>query len=98
MNSKPVLALAAVSILTLALPVVAAAGGEKTSESPGDSRGSFKLQVEGENGESVRLEFSTGWLGALIESADIECKAEADRDTRKMMATLAAQGEGGIYT
>jgi len=98
MNNKPVLALAAISILTLALPVVAAAGGEKTSQPPADSQGRFKLQVEGENGDSVRLEFSTGWLGALIESADIECNAEADRDTRKMMATLAAQGEGGIYT
>ncbi|HSM13380.1 MAG TPA: hypothetical protein VLA66_04875 [Thermoanaerobaculia bacterium] len=80
--------------LGLALPVAAAA------HDPGESHedhATLKVHVEGEDGESVHFELGSGWLGALISAVDIECDAEGDAETRRMMKSLREQGEGGFY-
>jgi hypothetical protein len=80
--------------LGLLLPVAAAA------HDPGDhhdDHATLKVHVEGDDGESVHFELGSGWLGALISAVDIECDAEGDADTRRMMKSLREQGEGGLY-
>jgi hypothetical protein len=57
----------------------------------------LSLHVESAEGDEVRIEASSGWLGALIASADVECEGDSDRQARLMMEDLRRQGEGGIH-
>ncbi|KAB2966399.1 MAG: hypothetical protein F9K18_05675 [Thermoanaerobaculia bacterium] len=82
---------AAVAAAALVFAVPASAGEDK------DSSPSLKIRVEGEDGSRVSVDVATGWLGAILDAADIECEAGADRQARAMMESLAAQGEGGVY-
>lgn len=62
-----------------------------------DSGPSFKLEVDGDDGERVRLELSAGWLSALVRHATIDCEASDDRRTRRMAEALDRGGEGSVY-
>lgn len=80
-------------VTTLALLAAPALAGETKKSEPA----SFSLHVESAEGDEVRIEASSGWLGALIAAADVECEGDADRQTRAMMEDLRRQGEGGIH-
>lgn len=62
-----------------------------------DSDGSFQLEVDGDDGEHVRIELSTGWIAALVRHATIDCEGSDDRRTRRMAEELDRRGEGGVY-
>lgn len=80
-------------VTTLALLAAPALAGEAKKSEPA----SFSLHVESAEGDEVRIEASSGWLGALIAAADVECEGDADGQTRAMMEDLRRQGEGGIH-
>jgi hypothetical protein len=85
MAGKPLrLALAAA---LLAAPVALAA----------DSAPSFKLEVDGDDGERVRIELSAGWLSTLVRHATFDCEGSDDRRTRQMAEALDRRGEGSVY-
>ena len=69
--------------------------GARVARAGDEAKMSIKIQTE--EGAKIELETSAGWLQGLIDSADVECEADEDRDTRRMMASLERQGEGGIY-
>lgn len=83
----------ALYLATFALVCTPALAGESRKTEPA----SFSLHVESADGDEVRIEASSGWLGALIASADVECDGDADRQTRAMMEDLRRQGEGGFH-
>jgi hypothetical protein len=62
-----------------------------------DGEARLKIQVEGEDGSSVRLDIGAGWLAGLIESVDVECESEAEGDERAMMLSMRCLGVGGVY-
>jgi hypothetical protein len=57
----------------------------------------LRVDIIGENGGQVHLDLSASWLKSWLEFADVDCKADVDPSTRAMAASLAAQGEGGVY-
>ena len=70
-----------------------ATAGDGKREDP-----SLRVHVEDEDGTSVRVDLSAGWLGALIESVELECDDHGtDRQAREMMKSLQEQGEGGVH-
>jgi hypothetical protein len=85
MNARPLrLALAAA---LLALPAAL----------PADSGPTFRLEVDDDDGEQVRLELSSGWLSALVSRVAFDCDGADDRRTRLMAETLDRRGEGSVY-
>lgn len=80
-------------VAALALVAGPALAGEASKTEPAR----FSLHVESAEGDEVKIEASTGWLGALIASADIECEGDADARARAMMEDLRRQGEGGYH-
>lgn len=82
------LALLAAATALVAAPLL---GGESKPADP-----TLEIRVEGDDGASVRLSLSTGWLAGLIDEIHIECKTESDARTRETMASLDAAGEGAV--
>ena len=62
-----------------------------------DPGAKFELEVEGEDGEQVRVAVATGWLSALVRHSSIDCDGSDDRRTRRMATELDRRGEGGVY-
>lgn len=93
------LALSFILAAPLALAATAAGAADRAAPSPGEAPASLHIQVRGDDGEDVDLRLSSGWLGALIRGATIECDADShsDGDGRRMMESLRAQGEGGVW-
>jgi len=85
------LAAGMLGLAPLALAAPASAGAEK--ETPP----TLRIRVEDDDGSRVNVDLSAGWLGAIVEAADIECEAESDRQARAMMESLDRQGEGGVH-
>jgi hypothetical protein len=83
--------------LAAALLLLPAAGRAAEAPKTGASHATLHIEVEGADGENVDLHLSSGWLGALISTASIDCDADADRDARRMMESLREQGEGGVW-
>lgn len=83
----------ALFVTTLALVAAPVLAGDTEKSEPA----SFSLHVESAEGDEVRIEASSGWLGALIAATDVECEGDADRQTRAMMEDLRRQGEGGFH-
>lgn len=79
--------------LSLSPSTLRAAGDEP----PGNSPASLHLEVKGDDGENVDLHISSGWFGALVSAAALDCDGDADGDARRMMQSLRAQGEGGVW-
>jgi hypothetical protein len=77
--------------------LVLAAGPARAGDSKPAEPATFSLHVESAEGEEVRIEATSGWLGALIASADVECEGDSDRQARAMMEDLRRQGEGGVH-
>ncbi len=68
------------------------------AERPEESPASLHLEVDGATTASnVDLHLSSGWFGALISTASIDCDGDADGDARRMMESLREQGEGGVW-
>lgn len=84
-------------LAALASTTALALGAAPALAEEAKSRPSFALLVTGEDGDNVRLEINSHWLGALVSAAEIECEEADDRDVREMMASLRRQGEGGVY-
>lgn len=89
-TSDPRLALIVAALTLAAVPALA---GEASKAEPAR----FSLHVESAEGDEVRIEASSGWLGALIASAGIECADDGDPRARAMMEDLRRQGEGGYH-
>jgi len=89
--------LAPVSALVLALALPLAAAAHDPHGKGKDDHATLRVDVEDEDGTRVHFELGSGWLGALISAVDIECDADSDARTRKMMRSLRRQGEGGVY-
>ncbi len=87
------LPLALAAALLLSPSTLSAAAGERPEESPA----SLHLEVTGDDGERVDLQLSSGWFGALVSAASFDCDGDADGDARRMMESLRAQGEGGVW-
>jgi hypothetical protein len=85
----------ALPLLVTALALVA--GPALAVETKSAEPAKFSLHVESAEGDEVRIEASSGWLGALIATADIECDGDADGQSRRMMEDLRRQGEGGFH-
>ena len=83
----------ALLLTTLALVSAPVLAGDAGRTEPAK----FSLHVESAEGDEVRIEASSGWLGALISSVDVECDADSDPRTRAMMEDLRRQGEGGFH-
>jgi hypothetical protein len=83
-------------LATLALAVAPARADDAPSPAAGPPA-TLHIEVEDDDGGSLKLALAAGWLGALIESADIDCEPDGDRRSRAMMVSLRAQGEGGVY-
>jgi hypothetical protein len=59
--------------------------------------GKVTLQIQTDGGTKVSLETGASGLRSLIAGADVRCDVENDPETRRMMASLTRQGEGGVY-
>jgi hypothetical protein len=59
--------------------------------------GKLNIQIQTDEGTKISLETGAGGLRSLIAGADVRCEAENDPGSRRMMASLARQGEGGVY-
>lgn len=81
-------------VLAGVLSATAARAGDEPAK---DEAARLKIQIDGEDGSSVRLDVGAGWLAGLIEAVDVECESEAEGDERAMMLSLRSQGEGGVY-
>src|SRR5512139_1239781 len=87
-------------LLGLAAPLALAAlfaaplraGDAKAPES------SLDIRVEDADGTKLRLSLATGWLSGLVDSIHVDCRTESDPQSRKMMESLDAAGEGAVYS
>ena len=79
-------------------PHAAAPAADPGHSAQDDHATRVKIRVEDRDGSSVHIDLASTWLTGLIRSADIACKAEADRQARAMMQALDEQGEGGVYS
>ncbi len=79
-------------------PHAAAPAADPGHPAKDDHATRLKIRVEDRDGSSVHIDLASTWLTGLIRSADIACKAEADRQARAMMQALDGQGEGGVYS
>jgi hypothetical protein len=59
--------------------------------------GKVTLRIQTDEGTKISLETGAGSLRSLIAGTDVRCDAEHDPETRRMMASLTRQGEGGVY-
>lgn len=83
--------------LITALPAPPPASAAETAAKDDPAPAAFHLQVRGDDGDNVDLRLSSGWLGAIVSAATLECDGDADRDARRMMESLRDQGEGGVW-
>lgn len=83
--------------LGAALLILPAGAGAAGDPPPEGGKGALHLEVRGDDGDNVDLHLSSGWLGALISTARIDCDADSDGDARRMMESLREQGEGGVW-
>jgi len=84
MHKRDVLCLAAGALLLVA---PAFAGDE----------GKVTLKIQTDEGTKISLETGAAGLRSLIAGAEVRCDADHDPETRRMMASLTRQGEGGVY-
>lgn len=82
------------AVVAGALGAPAARAGDEPAKT---EEARLKIQIEGEDGTSVKIDLGAGWLAGLIESVDVECEGDAEGDERAMMLSLRAQGEGGVF-
>jgi hypothetical protein len=87
-------------LLVLAGPIALAAVlagplGAEEKKPPGPS---LDLRVEDEDGTKVQLRLATGWLSGLVDSIHVDCRTESAPQSRKMMESLDAAGEGAVYS
>ncbi len=80
-----------------ALTLFAAPAGAAGAAGSDPAKASLHLSVQGDDGENVDLHLSSGWLGAMVSAATLECDGDADADSRRMMRSLREQGEGGVW-
>lgn len=80
-----------------ALTLFAAPAGAADGAGSDPAKASLHLSVQGDDGENVDLHLSSGWFGALVSAATLDCDGDADGDARKMMQSLRRQGEGGVW-
>ncbi len=73
--------------------------GSLTGPGPVAAGDEAKLSIKVETDEGSKIELTTGggFLQGLIRGADVCCEADDDRETRRMMSSLARQGEGAVY-
>jgi hypothetical protein len=62
-----------------------------------DSGPTFRLEVDGDDGEHVRLELEAGWLTSIVRHATFDCDGADDRRTRRMAEALDRGGEGAVF-
>lgn len=62
-----------------------------------DDQGKVTLQIQTDEGTKISLETGAAGLRSLIAGAEVRCDTDRDPETRRMMASLDRQGEGGVY-
>jgi hypothetical protein len=82
--------MALICLAALAAPAAPATAGEKP-------KANVEVNIEHDGEEMIHVQIGSSWLGAILAAADIDCDRSDDRDVRKMMDSLRAQGEGGVF-
>jgi hypothetical protein len=68
-----------------------------TSAVAAEEPGRIEIEVEDETGETLDLEVASSWLGAVLQSFDIDCELADEPEVRRMAQRLDRGGEGTRY-